>query len=310
MKLMEGSEAIAEAAIAARVPVLRRLPDDAVHRAARALRQAAARGGRRLHQRRERARGRRAWRGARSPPARAPRPAPPARASRSCRSRFSEITLAELPLVIFNMARGQQDYFQSTRGGGHGDYRHIVLAPDGHRRGGRAHAARVPPRRQVAQPGARLRRLPARPHPGGGRRRAASTSAPLPAKDWAVDGSLGGTGRSRHRLVARLRQARQRRRRASSSTSRAVVREAARRSQPPRCGSRPATSTTPRPWSSRSARRASSCATSSSQLRAEGEQIGYVRPDHALAVPVRGRGARPPKARARRRRVRAERRAR
>ena len=42
---------------------------------------------------------------------------------------FSEITLAELPLVIFNMARGQQDYFQATRGGGHGDYRHIVLAP-------------------------------------------------------------------------------------------------------------------------------------------------------------------------------------
>jgi 2-oxoglutarate ferredoxin oxidoreductase subunit alpha len=42
---------------------------------------------------------------------------------------FAEITLAELPLVIFNMARGQGDYYQSTRGGGHGDYRHIVLAP-------------------------------------------------------------------------------------------------------------------------------------------------------------------------------------
>src|SRR6187455_3192122 len=42
---------------------------------------------------------------------------------------FAEITLAELPLVAFNMARGQGDYFQSTRGGGHGDYRHIVLAP-------------------------------------------------------------------------------------------------------------------------------------------------------------------------------------
>lgn len=42
---------------------------------------------------------------------------------------FSEITLAELPLVAFNLARGQQDYFQATRGGGHGDYRHIVLAP-------------------------------------------------------------------------------------------------------------------------------------------------------------------------------------
>jgi 2-oxoglutarate ferredoxin oxidoreductase subunit alpha len=42
---------------------------------------------------------------------------------------LSEITLAQLPLVVFNMARGQQDYFQATRGGGHGDYRHIVLAP-------------------------------------------------------------------------------------------------------------------------------------------------------------------------------------
>jgi 2-oxoglutarate ferredoxin oxidoreductase subunit alpha len=42
---------------------------------------------------------------------------------------FAEITLAELPLVIFNLARGQGDYFQATRGGGHGDYRHLVLAP-------------------------------------------------------------------------------------------------------------------------------------------------------------------------------------
>jgi Pyruvate:ferredoxin oxidoreductase and related 2-oxoacid:ferredoxin oxidoreductases, alpha subunit len=42
---------------------------------------------------------------------------------------FAEMTLAQLPLVIFNMARGQGDYFQSTRGGGHGDYRHIVLSP-------------------------------------------------------------------------------------------------------------------------------------------------------------------------------------
>ena len=27
------------------------------------------------------------------------------------------------------MARGQGDYYQATRGGGHGDYRHLVLAP-------------------------------------------------------------------------------------------------------------------------------------------------------------------------------------
>jgi 2-oxoglutarate ferredoxin oxidoreductase subunit alpha len=46
---------------------------------------------------------------------------------------------ADLPMVIVNVSRGgpglgsiapaQSDYFQSTRGGGHGDYRCIVLAP-------------------------------------------------------------------------------------------------------------------------------------------------------------------------------------
>ena len=46
---------------------------------------------------------------------------------------------AELPCVIVNMVRGgpglgsiqpaQSDYYQSTRGGGHGDYRMLVLAP-------------------------------------------------------------------------------------------------------------------------------------------------------------------------------------
>ena len=46
---------------------------------------------------------------------------------------------SELPGVVVNMNRGgpglgdigpaQGDYFQSTRGGGHGDYRMLVLAP-------------------------------------------------------------------------------------------------------------------------------------------------------------------------------------
>ena len=58
-ELMEGSEALARAVDRRRLPVLRRLPDDAVHRAARALRPPAARGRRRVHQRRVRARGRR-----------------------------------------------------------------------------------------------------------------------------------------------------------------------------------------------------------------------------------------------------------
>jgi 2-oxoglutarate ferredoxin oxidoreductase subunit alpha len=42
---------------------------------------------------------------------------------------FAELANAQLPCVIVNMMRGQGDYFQATRGGGHGDYRHLVLAP-------------------------------------------------------------------------------------------------------------------------------------------------------------------------------------
>jgi len=53
---------------------------------------------------------------------------------------ISSMAACELPGVIVNMMRGgpglgnispsQGDYFQATRGGGHGDYRTIVLAPD------------------------------------------------------------------------------------------------------------------------------------------------------------------------------------
>jgi len=52
---------------------------------------------------------------------------------------ISYISGARLPAVIVNIMRGgpglgniapaQSDYFQATRGGGHGDYRLIVLAP-------------------------------------------------------------------------------------------------------------------------------------------------------------------------------------
>ncbi len=52
---------------------------------------------------------------------------------------ISYLAGAELPCVIVNMMRGgpglgsiqpgQADYFQATRGGGNGDYRHIVYAP-------------------------------------------------------------------------------------------------------------------------------------------------------------------------------------
>ncbi len=52
---------------------------------------------------------------------------------------ISYIAGAELPAVIINVMRGgpglgniapaQSDYFQATRGGGHGDYHSLVLAP-------------------------------------------------------------------------------------------------------------------------------------------------------------------------------------
>src|SRR5512136_1349390 len=52
---------------------------------------------------------------------------------------ISYIAGAELPAVIVNVMRGgpglgniapsQADYFQATRGGGHGDYHSLVLAP-------------------------------------------------------------------------------------------------------------------------------------------------------------------------------------
>lgn len=53
---------------------------------------------------------------------------------------ISTIAAAELPCVIVNISRGgpglgsiqgaQSDYLQSTKGGGHGDYRLLVLAPN------------------------------------------------------------------------------------------------------------------------------------------------------------------------------------
>jgi len=109
---------------------------------------------------------------------------------------FSEITLAELPLVIFNMARGQQDYFQATRGGGHGDYRHIVLAPQDVREG----VEHV----QLAFHLADKWRNPVLvygdyllAHTQEALTIDSRAFGELPPKDWAVDGSASGSGRSK-----------------------------------------------------------------------------------------------------------------
>ena len=110
---------------------------------------------------------------------------------------FSEITRAELPLVVFNMARGQADYYQSTRGGGHGDYFHIVLCPID------IHEATL--HVQLAFHLADLWRNPVQiygdyllAHTAEAVELEPIAFGELPAKDWAVDGSLNGTGRSRN----------------------------------------------------------------------------------------------------------------
>lgn len=109
---------------------------------------------------------------------------------------IAEAALNETPVVVFNMARNQQDYFQATRGGGWGDYRTIALAPkDLHEAVEHAQLAfhladkyRVPvifmgdnllARTQM---GTELPEL---------------ELEPLPPKDWALDGTSGGTGKSR-----------------------------------------------------------------------------------------------------------------
>ena len=72
---------------------------------------------------------------------------------------ISYLAGAELPAVVVNMMRGgpglgniagaQGDYFQAVKGGGHGDYHSIVLAPE-HRAGARRpHGEGLRPRRPV-----------------------------------------------------------------------------------------------------------------------------------------------------------------
>jgi 2-oxoglutarate/2-oxoacid ferredoxin oxidoreductase subunit alpha len=109
---------------------------------------------------------------------------------------IAEIALNETPLVVFNMGRNQQDYFQATRGGGWGDYRTIALAPkDG------------PEAVELTQLAFHLADRYRTPVILYGDNILARTicavdirppdCGELPEKDWAFDGSSGGTGRSK-----------------------------------------------------------------------------------------------------------------
>ena len=157
---------------------------------------------------------------------------------------LSELTLAEVPLVVFNMSRSQGDYFQATRGGGHGDYRHIVLAPQDVREA-----------IELTQLAFHLADKWRNPVLVYGDYLLAHTQeavtvehvdfGALPDKDWAVDGSRTGLGvvgeRSRRSASARP---------GSASSARRARRSTSRRScrcSSARCASRPDTSTTPRP---------------------------------------------------------------
>jgi 2-oxoglutarate/2-oxoacid ferredoxin oxidoreductase subunit alpha len=115
---------------------------------------------------------------------------------------LSEICFARVPLVVINMARGQGDYFQATRGGGHGDYRHIVLAPSD-----------IPEAVYLTQLSFHLADYWRNPvflfgdyylaHVAEAVDTSAVEFGALPSKDWALDGSSGGTGHAK--IVSPLR---------------------------------------------------------------------------------------------------------
>jgi 2-oxoglutarate ferredoxin oxidoreductase subunit alpha len=108
---------------------------------------------------------------------------------------IAEAAMARLPLVVLNMARAQGDYWQATRGGGHGDYRTPVLAP-----------MDVPEAVELTQLAFHWAATWRNPVLVFGDYYLAHTSQsvdvqPLarrrPEQPWALDGSSGGSGRAK-----------------------------------------------------------------------------------------------------------------
>ena len=120
---------------------------------------------------------------------------------------LAEICLARLPLVVLNMARAQGDYWQATRGGGHGDYRHLVLAP-----------MDIPEAVELVQLAFHLSAAWRNPVLVFGDYYLAHTAqsvdvgpidlGPGAGADWALDGSAGGSGRAK--LISPLGDMKQR----------------------------------------------------------------------------------------------------
>jgi 2-oxoglutarate ferredoxin oxidoreductase subunit alpha len=109
---------------------------------------------------------------------------------------LAELAYAAVPMVVLNMARAQGDYWQATRGPGHGDARMPVLAP-----------MDVPEATELTQLAFHLTARWRNPVLLFGDYYLAHTSTsvtlapldlpPVPADDWSLDGSTSGTGRAR-----------------------------------------------------------------------------------------------------------------
>ncbi|HEY1739294.1 MAG TPA: transketolase C-terminal domain-containing protein [Acidimicrobiia bacterium] len=120
---------------------------------------------------------------------------------------LAELTLAALPLVVLNMARAQGDYYQATRGGGHGDYRHLVLAPIDAREAVELVALAFELTAEWRNPVLVFGDYYLA-HTTQSIAIDAPSEQPLAAPEWALDGSSGGTGHAK--LISPLGSAKRR----------------------------------------------------------------------------------------------------
>lgn len=110
---------------------------------------------------------------------------------------IAECALHETPLVVFNIARNQQDYFQATRGGGWGDYRTIALAPKDVQEAFDLTQLLFHLTDKYRMPGTLVvDGMLARTQEGI--LNCKGEFAPLPEKNWALDGRTSGTGQSKN----------------------------------------------------------------------------------------------------------------
>ena len=204
---------------------------------------------------------------------------------------------SRLPCVLVNVMRGgpglgsigaaQGDYFQATKGHGHGDYHVPVLAPSSIARGDRARGRRVRPRGALPDAGDDPRRR--HPGPGDG---AGPAGLPHPAPPGA---GLGHRGRRGPRAAV-LRSLHLRARGPRGAQPRPPGEVPRDHGRARRAGPASA-STTPRSCSSPTARPPGSRAPpwSGRARRASGRPLPA---DHPVAVPGRRPARRPPAARA------------